>query len=639
MKNFMRMIKWLALGLGVLLLLVTVGLAIYTRTENFTVWVREESVSAVNALIRGSVSIERLEGSVWSHITLYNVALQYEESEILKVPRLDVSFSLLPLLWGELKIAAIDAAMPRASLLQDREGRWNVVEALSPRQPEPEKKSDFTVLVESFRLRNAAIDLRPASNNGQLYQLKDLNLRGRIGIRPADVSFDVAEVDSGLISQSQPELRLRGALSYEQGAAPPATLKVKDFWAVSRNSRIKLNGEMIHGEAVKIKAEAVLDRLAPSDIAYFVSQWPLKRDLAGNITIEGTLDALNGKLQLAGAGGKIAGKFRADVAQEQPRYSATAIVSGFDLRQWLNDKTLAGVVNGTVEAAGNGFALQDMAGKGRFEVHSAEAQGWTLGTVAMEGRLEKSVAIIDGRLKSKMGGAHWSGKVLLGDKRPGYELTLEVKDFDIQKISQSGKAIDGKLNFQGSVKGSGFSLADMNTRADVQILPSSVGSVAVKEGTFNIALSDKKIRIARATLSTPESTISANGEFGLDKKMSGRLDYRLRMGDVAPWLSLVDRKGSGSVDLAGQAQGNLVRSRSPGHGAARRLTCRGDGAQGGHHRIRFARLEGSNFSSRNRHRASCRPGCRDRVATNRRQRQTIAATAVDSARLERAGCS
>ena len=326
MKNFMRMIKWLALGLGVLLLLVTVGLAIYTRTENFTVWVREESVSAVNALIRGSVSIERLEGSVWSHITLYNVALQYEESEILKVPRLDVSFSLLPLLWGELKIAAIDAAMPRASLLQDREGRWNVVEALSPRQPEPEKKSDFTVLVESFRLRNAAIDLRPASNNGQLYQLKDLNLRGRSGFDRQMYRLTLPKLIRGSFTEPA-RASVEGALSYEQGAAPPATLKVKDFWAVSRNSRIKLNGEMIHGEAVKIKAEAVLDRLAPSDIAYFVSQWPLKRDLAGNITIEGTLDALNGKLQLAGAGGKIAGKFRANVAQEQPRYSATAIVT------------------------------------------------------------------------------------------------------------------------------------------------------------------------------------------------------------------------------------------------------------------------------------------------------------------------
>ena len=105
-------------------------------------------------------------------------------------------------------------------------------------------------------------------------------------------------------------------------------------------------------------------------------------------------------------------------------------------------------MNGTVEAAGNGFALQDMAGKGRFEVHSAEAQGWTLGTVAMEGRLEKSVAIIDGRLKSKMGGAHWSGKVLLGDKRPGYELTLEVKDFDIRRYRKAAKPLTANSIFK-----------------------------------------------------------------------------------------------------------------------------------------------------------------------------------------------
>src|SRR5258705_4372543 len=205
--------------------------------------------------------------------------------------------------------------------------------------------------------------LRPTSD-GQLYHLQDLNLSGQIGMRPAGLSLDVTEVTSALTGERQPELRLKGALTYEQGAAAPATLKVKDFWAVSRNSRIKLNGQMTDGEALKIKADAVLDKLAPSDIAYFVAGWPLKRDLAGNISVDGTLDALRGNLQLTGAGAKISGKFRADVAQAEPRYSATAVVRRFDLRPWLNDKTLAGVVNGTVEAAATRFSLTKNPGQG-----------------------------------------------------------------------------------------------------------------------------------------------------------------------------------------------------------------------------------------------------------------------------------
>ena len=97
MRRFLRVMTWLALGFGFLLLLAVIGVTIYTRTEGFTRWVREEGVTAVNGLIRGSVSVERLEGSVWRHLVLHNVGLRYEEHEILTVPRLDVSFSLLPL--------------------------------------------------------------------------------------------------------------------------------------------------------------------------------------------------------------------------------------------------------------------------------------------------------------------------------------------------------------------------------------------------------------------------------------------------------------------------------------------------------------------------------------------------------------
>jgi len=115
MKNLLRALKWVVLGLGSLLVVATVAVVVYTNTENFTRWAREEAVTAVNGLIRGTVSVERLEGSVWSRITLYDVALQYEQQEILKIPRLDVSFSLLPLIFGRLETAAIDAAQRRAS--------------------------------------------------------------------------------------------------------------------------------------------------------------------------------------------------------------------------------------------------------------------------------------------------------------------------------------------------------------------------------------------------------------------------------------------------------------------------------------------------------------------------------------------
>ncbi|MGN6735983.1 MAG: translocation/assembly module TamB domain-containing protein [Candidatus Binatia bacterium] len=551
------MITWLALGFGFLLLLAVIGVTIYTRTERFTRWARDEGVAAVNGLIRGSLSVERLEGSVWRHLVLHNVGLRYHGHAILTIPRLDISFSLLPLLWGELKISSIEAVGPRAGLLQDQEGRWNVVEALSPRQPEPEKKSELIVLVNRFHLVNGAIHLRPAANPTTAYDLADLNLRGRLGIRPAGVALSIDEINTQLTTPGKPELRLKGALEYTQAETAGSTLRAKDLWAVSRNSRIKINAEVTPGAILRVKMDALIDRLAPSDIAYFIPQWPLKPILAGNVSVAGPLDDLNGAVQLTSAGAKVAAKFRANVSRETPLYSATATVSGFDLRQWLNNPSLAGVLGGTVEARGNGFALRDIAGTTRLQVHSAEAQGWKLGDVAVDARLQKSVAMVHGQLRSPMGGASWSGKINLADKRPSYDLYAAVNDFDLEQVGQSNKALNGKLNLRGTVTGSGINFADMNAHADVQVLPSSVASIAVKQGNFNLSLNGNKVRIARAELSTADATFSAAGEFGLESKMSGSFDFRAHIGDVAPWLALVSHKGSGSMDIGGRAQGNL----------------------------------------------------------------------------------
>jgi autotransporter translocation and assembly factor TamB len=562
MARFRRVLKWLLLGLGLLLLVAATALVLYTRSENFTRWAREEAVTAVNNMIRGSVSVERLEGTVWKNVVLYNVALRYENAEIVKVPRLEISFSLWGLLVNRLKISQIDALKPAIYLAQDSEGKWNLAEALAPRERHPEEKSEFTTLVRSLRLRDGAIDLRIASDGGKLYRLQNLDLEGGAAISPDDVTLEVYQLATALVSKGLPELRLKGALDYHQTAAAPASVKFKDLWAVSRNSRVKLDGEIAQAEPLQIKGQAIADKLASSDIAYFVADWPLKRDLSGSLAVEGTLADLQGNLNLAGAGAKLAGKFRADAAGTPHRYTATMTVSGFSLAEWLGKKDFAGVVNGSAEARGDGFALQNIAAKTQFDVRSASVHGWALGHMEMRVALEKGIALLDGQLSGSLGGANWSGKVALKDKRPAYDLALTVKNLAVEKVAQnasrSAGTVKGQLNLDGTVRGTGFNLADMNTRAEMRILPSTLGSVTLKQGLFDVTVREKKILISRGALNAADSVMTINGEIGIDANAAGKLAYRFRAPDIAPWLALANQKGSGSVNLAGDAKGSLA---------------------------------------------------------------------------------
>jgi hypothetical protein len=49
-------------------------------------------------------------------------------------------------------------------------------------------------------------------------------------------------------------------------------------------------------------------------------------------------------------------------------------------------------------------------------------------------------------------------------------VAFAVKDLDVQKSGAGGKAMQGRLNFHGTVNGAGMALADLDGRAHVLTL-------------------------------------------------------------------------------------------------------------------------------------------------------------------------
>jgi hypothetical protein len=58
-------------------------------------------------------------------------------------------------------------------------------------------------------------------------------------------------------------------------------------------------------------------------------------------------------------------------------------------------------------------------------------------------------------------------------------------------------------------------------------------------------------------LRATDATLSVKGDIGTDLKQQGRLDYQLRVKTLSPWLALMDRQGSGAINVTGGAKGNL----------------------------------------------------------------------------------
>ncbi len=562
MRRVLAIIRRIGLGLAFLLLILVIAVAAISHTDRFREFVRDKLVTAINDTIVGSISLGGIDGSIWGNVILHDVVVRHEGAEILEVHELTISYSLFPLIWGRLHIFQLTGSRPTLRLRRDEDNQLNIVQAFSPRQPQSEEDSGLVVLLNSIALREGHVDLSLAGPKPQNYSLDDLSLEGRIHVQPKNVTIDLSRVASRLSTPGLPELSVNGAMVYHETAGTD-TFEVANLLVSTGESHARVSGKLTDLQAVNVDAKIAVERLAPHDIGRFFADWPLRRDVAGAISINGPLDALVVDLNLAAASARLAASLQIETAQETPRYRGTITLTGFDVRTLLGRNDVAGVLNASIEGQASGLELSGVDAKGVIKMQSAVVGGWTLGDISIDGRLRENVATIAGRLKSKIGGASWNGEISFKDK-PAYDLALSVDNLDIQKTVSGAAGLEGNLNFKGTLKGAGLTQHDVIVRTELKILPSTIGPVKVQQGSLVASLAQQRLQIILATARTEDSILTVKGDVGLETKQSGRLDYVVRSANLTPWLALANQQGSGSLELSGLASGNIADLRSQG---------------------------------------------------------------------------
>lgn len=550
MGRFLRVCRWLGLVLVFLLVLGAGLLAYYTHTDGFREFARQKLLAAINDSVQGKIGVARLDGSIWGSLALVDVSLADKDGEILRIPRLKVSYALLPLIWGRIQVLRLEAEQPAVRLSEASNGSWNIVEALSPVEPQS-SSSSLVVSISSVVVQKGDVEI---NFSGSLYRLAGCDLEGTAEVRPEITKIELRKVSSRFLTHGIPEANVAGALAY-QDREGRGTLQFSNLSIASGGSALRLTGKIDDLETFQTEAKVSIDKLAPADIAQFVPQWPVKAVVSGTADLQGPLKALKGDLSLSVADGALSGRFQADVASGAPVYRGRIKIAQVNLAKLLERKELRGIVNALVEVNGKGFSLANIAANGDADIRSAAVAEWNLGDVSLKAGLAHSEAKLAGQFKSEVGRADWDGAIVLTDV-PRYELNFAANQLDIQKLSAQ-QPIKGSLNLTGFVKGAGLSLAEMNTLAKIDVQRSTLGAVELEQGTLVATIANQRISVAQATLKAADAMLSLKGDIGTDLKQQGRLEYQITAKSLSPWLALIDREGSGSIHLTGAAKGNL----------------------------------------------------------------------------------
>ena len=529
--------------------------------ERFHGYLRDQLIAYLNDAFRGKVSIGKTEGSVVGSLTFYDVALRYEETEVVRVPRLTVGYNLLQLVRGQVQITQVTGVQPVLRLKQNAKGKWNIIEAFAAKGGKPpeesEKEGGLDILLEKVIFEGAQIAVTPAGQDAQTYRLQETDLNGQIDIVPAGVNAQVRQLTSRITGPRLPPVQINGTLTYKS-AAEPASVQVSKLVLDTTHSHFRATGTISNLETMQTQAELIIDNLATSDVEQFVPDWPLTEAISGTVQVSGPLRELDTHLALAAADARITADVQADLSQDAPRYHGSATVAHFDAQKLLNRKDLAGVIEGTVQFAGVGDSLADLQGEADIQGRALQVADWHVGHVSVNGSVAQQLAKVTGTVRGDIGQATWEGSLNLADARPHYTLTLSAEHLNVKKAAPGAGPVSTDLTLTGAASGAGFALAELEAQSEITVRPSTVGSIEIEGGQVDVRVADGRVHIEELTLNAKDTRVAVQGEVGTTAEQTGQLTYTLQADNVSPWLALVDQRGAGSLTLTGTAKGSFA---------------------------------------------------------------------------------
>jgi autotransporter translocation and assembly factor TamB len=555
MKRLWRIVMWIGTGTIALLLIVLAAGLIFTRTARFNDLLRVQIVNYLAQTYRGQITIGAIEGSVWGSLTLRDIEVRHHGATIATIPQLRVGYQIIPALRGEIVVSDIEVLNPDLHLALDPDGQWNLLAAVTERHPSP--PSSMNVALRRFSIERASATITPAPS--LIYRVAEANVTGHGHLGLSGQTFNLDTISFALSGPQILPIKAQGTAQYSE-AAQVATIEVPGFSIATARSRIDLSGTLRDLSEKNVKATIDLRKLAAADVNSLVPDLNFAADASGTVRISGDASDMRAAIALAAADARINAAVQADITKPDPIWKLDSQLTGVELRQMLKRKDLqelpAGRIDATVRADGTGFS--PAAAKSTIDARIAglAARGLGLGNLSLNAVVDHMAANFKALLAGPGGRGQVGGRVEIA-KVPAYNLAFTLDHFRPANVVKARKIPPADLNLTAAIDGSGYEPRTMRLRAQVKLAASTIRTIRIDGGRLDAQLASGVVRIAQASLKAGDTSAALDGQLALDSRRGGQLNYKVAAAQISQWLLLVGRRGSGRVNLAGQAQGGL----------------------------------------------------------------------------------
>jgi autotransporter translocation and assembly factor TamB len=555
MRLAWKIIKRIAMGLVALIVIALIAAVVVTNTN----WFRDLARNKVNAILagtfKGQLAIGRIQGSIWSDLTLDDITLIYHGDRIAHIERLRVGYGILSILHDTIDLTHLDISGLRVSAKQDPDGKWNAAEALAPAHlaapMQGGGQTRFRVLIREVSLDRGSINLTRA--NGETYALDNSGLGGSVYILKQGLRARLDSLWGHATGPQLPPGDIFASVIY-QNELHPASLTIDVVKIDTQDSHLKLTGAISDLDALKMDVRLETEKIGGADIVRVAKQWSPRTNVAGTIHVEGSRRDLQVRLAMNAAGTKIRGEVHADISTPEPRYRGSVIVTDLNPQQLLTTKAASGMLNASVRGQGVGTSVAGFDGHVDLKFARLVVAQWNVGDLLFSADVANRVATYDAKIaQGQRAGANSRGRV---DFRgaPKYQIALAANHLDIQKL-QNRRAMHTDLTLTAQINGSGITLEDADAVARVEVKRSVLGPAKIDSGAVRASVARGLVRISQASINAGTTELSAKGQVALVGNRRGELSYNLKSDDLSPWMTFAGRSGSGKLQVIGRASG------------------------------------------------------------------------------------
>jgi translocation and assembly module TamB len=531
-----------------------VGLGLYTRTDHFQRWLREQTLAALQTLVNGEVSLEGVSGSVWEEIRLHGLSIRQNGVEVLSLPQGTVAVHLLAQLRSlirssSVQIAQVTLTEPVVRLVQEPEAGSNITHLLKP----AEEPSTLSIFLSHVSIQNGQVEIRPTEGNEA--KVTDLSLDGNLALLPSGMRAEVTSLAFTLATAGVPEVHWDSSLAYEDSGGLDR-LSVQRLDLRTTLSHVQLSGSVDNLTAPILALTTTVEKLATADIAAFLPTPRLQQDIAGTVQVTGPLSALQVDASLAAQDGRVTTAIAADLSQTPPDAKGTLHVEHFVVDKVLYLPDVAGEVSGQV--AFQGTNLETMLSE--FNVYGSRllVSGRPIGDLSLTGNLTKGQVAFTAETKGKAGYVYAQSQVTLGELL-AYEMTLTARNLDTAQVTGDKMPPAANVNFDAWIKGTGTTLETVDGAVKLTLLPSKLGTVTLTQGQIAGTLRKGQLTLDKGILLANDTTVNVQGQLGgLQGTPHSKLSYSVLTKNIAPWLALAGIAGEGAINLSGTASGALT---------------------------------------------------------------------------------